>query len=48
MSRCVLWGRAAIRSSPPRRLLEAFARALKGEGVSMTVDKLRDEVALGE
>jgi len=31
-----------------QRLLEAFARALKGEGVTMTVDELRDEVALGE
>ena len=31
-----------------QRLLEALARALKGEGVTMTVNELRDEVALGE
>ncbi len=30
-----------------QRLLEALARALKGEGVVMSVDELRDEVALG-
>ena len=31
-----------------QRLLEALVRALKGEGVTMTVNELRDEVALGE
>jgi antitoxin YefM len=30
------------------RLLNALARALKGEGTSMTSDDLRDEVGLGE
>ena len=31
-----------------QRLLEALARALKGEGDAMTVDELRDEVGFGE
>lgn len=31
-----------------QRLLEALVRALKGEGATMTVNELRDEVALGE
>ncbi len=31
-----------------QRLLEAFARALKGEGEALTVNELRDEVGLGE
>ena len=31
-----------------QRLLEALARALKGEGVFMSVDELSDEIALGE
>jgi len=31
-----------------QRLLEALVRALKGEGVTMPVNELRDEVALGE
>jgi antitoxin YefM len=30
------------------RLLNALARALKGEGEPMTLDDLRDEVGLGE
>jgi antitoxin YefM len=30
------------------RLLNAFARALKGKGDTMTINGLRDEVGLGE
>ncbi len=31
-----------------QRLLNFLTRALKGEGVAMTVNELRDEVVLGE